>query len=233
MLSCVDGGRGEAGFRFEIFGSREAQARAAAEWVAAAVGDRTGVRVALAGGETPLPVYRLLAGRRWEGVEFLPTDERCVPLDDPRSNGGALRRIFGAEGRVVQLTEGMAVAPPEVVLLGMGVDGHVASLFAGSPVGEGTEGVVRVFPEGVAEGRLSLPLFSLARAAALLLLFCGGEKLRVLLAAGEGMTRGRLRGVRRLRDFVAGGGESPVGRLLAARVAAADGGMETCVYYAD
>ena len=94
MLSCVDGGRGEAGFRFECFDCREAQARAAAEWVAAAVGDRTGVRVALAGGETPLPVYRLLAGRRWEGVEFLPTDERCVPLDDPRSNGGGVAADF-------------------------------------------------------------------------------------------------------------------------------------------
>ena len=50
-----------------------------------------------------------------------------------------------------------------------------------------------------------------------------------------GVGRGRLQGVRRLRDFVGDGGEAglPVARLLAARVAVADGGMETCVYYAD
>ena len=107
--------------------------------------------------------------------------------------GGALRRIFGKDGRVVQLTEGMVVAPPEVVLLGMGVDGHVASLFAGSPMGEGTEGVVRVFPEGVAEGRLSLPLFSLARAAALLLLFCGGGEVAGVVG-GDGCGEGTVAG---------------------------------------
>jgi 6-phosphogluconolactonase len=123
----------------------------------------------LAGGETPLDLYRQLAGPfsdvPWENVHVFWGDERLAPPDDPGSNYRAawvalvsripipaenIHRIKGelpAEAAVAdytaQLRAWAAVHDPDapnpwprfdVVLLGLGEDGHTASLFPGSPV---------------------------------------------------------------------------------------------------
>ena len=173
--------------------------------------------LALAGGGTPLPAYALWAMRPldWPRIHALPTDERWVDAASPHSNLAAFRRAFlPAPGLqlhgLVDVQGNLDPAPvlPEgafdLVLLGMGSDGHFASIF---PAGEGmlealdadAPAVLATRPEPLppeaphARATLSLP--RLLDTRALLLAISGQEKLEVLLAARE-----RDLPIARLRD---------------------------------
>jgi 6-phosphogluconolactonase len=141
-------------------------ARAAAE-------RRERVSIALAGGRTPLALYRRLSAESldrlpWTQLHFFWGDERCVPPEHPESNYRAafetliapvaalprhnVHRILGelvpppaaAEAYEELLREFFAVPPGteptsatfDLVLLGLGPDGHTASLFPGDPAAE-------------------------------------------------------------------------------------------------
>ena len=145
--------------------------------------------IALPGGATPGPILRALAARPdivWESVTILPTDERDVPATHAASNLGMLRNIFGTTGaRLLPLREGMAVPPLDLAWLGMGLDGHVASLFPNlAPATDAAVGVIAVTPDPLPPeapyARLSLAMATLAASTETILVIRGEAKRRIV-----------------------------------------------------
>ena len=170
------------------------------------------LHVALAGGGTPRRAYELLADTdgSWKHVHFWLGDERCVPEDHPDSNVRMVRESLLAGDRPEPPVL-HAVASPEVpedaawlygleirehvpdgvfdvVLLGMGPDGHTCSLFPGHPVLDVTQAIVapvRDSPKPPPE-RVTLTLPVVREARHTLLLATGAEKRDALARALAG-----------------------------------------------
>lgn len=151
------------------------------------LGPRT---VALAGGSTPRPLYRALAEQTypWPEVEVFFGDERCVPPDHADSNFGMAHdallarvpaRVHPMPGetcaadayeRTLRERFGDEVPSLDLILLGLGEDGHTASLFPGNPaLDERDRWVVRVERPDHPRLTLTLPVLSAARAAMFLI----------------------------------------------------------------
>lgn len=172
--------------------------------------------VSLAGGSTPLPVYRALSGRRdlpWDRCWVAWGDERFVPHDDGRSNYRAAREAFldtvpvpatqvlpwpyraglSPEDAAASYAATLAAAfgdPPEfdLTLLGLGDDAHTASLFPGTGAATRTGIAIAVRPPDQPEPRLSLTAAALSRSRTVAFLVRGEDKRPALEAtlAGAG-----------------------------------------------
>lgn len=173
--------------------------------------------LALAGGSTPRKLYRALAEEPypWEEVEVFFGDERCVPPDHPDSNFRMAReallarvpaRVHRMPGetcdaagyeRVLREALGPGVPALDLAFLGLGEDGHTASLFPGDPALEERERlVVRV--ERPDHPRLTLTYPVLNAAGLAVFLVSGPSKRGALmrLLAGDDIPAARVEALR-------------------------------------
>ncbi|WP_448501435.1 6-phosphogluconolactonase [Sphingomonas sp.] len=170
--------------------------------------------IALPGGKTPLPVYERLATAKldWKRVTILPTDDRLVPMGDPLSNITAIGKVFVPKGaRVFPITSDKAEDykaagraadarlqdlhwPLDLCLLGVGGDGHTASIFPGADLDEALNGpkerrALGVMPDPLPPeapvARVTLSRAAIASARALMIAVSGQAKRDVIEAAIE------------------------------------------------
>ncbi len=165
----------------------------------------TPAAVMLSGGGTPLPVYAEVArrgGMAAPNVTAFFSDERMVPLDSPESNYGAARPMFLALGleqngralaapTALPLDDAAAayedrlrglITPPGRVslgILGVGADGHTASLFSPEDVLRGRGRLAIPVPRAQGPDRVSVTGDFLARVERLIFLVAGPEKASV------------------------------------------------------
>jgi 6-phosphogluconolactonase len=200
--------------------AREAAGVIAAE-ARAAVAERGRFVVAVSGGRTPWRMLRALAGKDvpWASVHVVQVDERQAPAGDPERNLTHLREslleaplpeaqleampvedadLEAAADRYARTLARIAGTPPVLDLahLGLGPDGHTASLVPGDPVLEVVDRDVAATAPYAGRRRMTLTFPALDRARRILWLVTGADKspaLRRLLAGDRAMPAGRVR----------------------------------------
>ena len=205
----------------EAFSSADDWSEACAERLAGALGEGISAggkaMFAGAGGSTPSPIYRRLADADldWSKVAVTLVDERHVPESSPDSNARLMRETLltgrAAAARFIPLHHAavtvdraaamaakalQAEGPLDAVLLGMGEDGHICSMFPGSPTLKtlltmALEPAVFGVPpgrDGMAppQERISLNIPYLARARRVVLALTGAKKRAVFEAEATG-----------------------------------------------
>ena len=229
--------------KIDIFSDADSVAREAARFIAvearAAVAGCGSFVMAVSGGHTPWLMLRDLAQEEmpWKAVQVVQVDERVAPAGDPDRNLTHLREsllshaplraeqihampveatdLDAGAAQYAQTLRSLAGSPPvlDLVHLGMGPDGHTASLVPGDPVLNVDNADVAV--TGIYQGRrrmtLTYPLIN--RARRVLWLITGGEKAEMLnrLKGGDAsIPAGRIRADRAvvLADRAAAGEQS-------------------------
>jgi 6-phosphogluconolactonase len=205
----------------------DAVAGDAAFIVESAVDARGASLIAVPAGTTGPAIFPKLAVQKlpWKRVTIVPTDDRLVPMDDERSNVRAIAKAFLPTGaRVIPIAAGIedyrlagnsADArlqdlpwPPDLVWLGMGKDGHTASIFPGPDLQDALDApksrrAVGVMPDPLPAdapvARVTLTRASILSARTVLITITGDEKRAVLeQAIADGQSS-----------------RSPIGRVLA------------------
>lgn len=182
-----------------------------ADWLAERLGrileSRAGpVTITIPGGATPFPILRRLVERgvALDRVVVWPNDDRIVPEDHEASNTGRIRRLLEPAGAEVVTLSVMEQVPRfDLAWLGMGADGHVASLFPNTePRVDDPQRIRRITPDPLPPeapfARVTLTLPALLDSEELVFVIKGEDKRVVFEAAA------------------AGGNDLPVARLLSA-----------------
>ena len=195
--------------------------------VESALDARGNALLALPGGSTPGPIYSRLvkSAINWKKVTIIPGDERLVPMDNELSNVRALAKAFLPAGaRVIPVTGDIkdyklagnsADArlqdlswPPDLVWLGIGEDGHTASIFPGPDLQDALDApkarrMVGVMPDPLPPeapvARVTLTRAAILSARTLLIVVTGQKKRDLLEQAIEDGQSSKL----------------PIGRVLA------------------
>jgi 6-phosphogluconolactonase len=202
--------------KVEVFADPESAARAAAEFIAEeaqlAVKIRGLFTLAVSGGHTPWLMLRSLADQTvpWEAVQVVQVDERVAPDGDPDRNLTHLKAALlghcalpldhihampvesadleaAAERYAIEL-QALAGSPPvlDLVHLGLGPDGHTASLVPWDPVLEVNDADVAVTGEYQGRRRMTLTYPVLNRARRIVWLVTGEEKAGMLVQLVHG-----------------------------------------------
>lgn len=169
----------------------------------------------VSGGTTPQKLFRHLSQQTldWDRVSITLADERLVPPADPRSNEGMVRRLLlsgpaaragfvplfspetdpGAAAEIAGRRIAALPVPFDVVVLGMGLDGHTASIFPDAPPGltdpSSPHPVLPVHSGHAPEPRLTLTLAWLVRAHHIFVHIEGEAKRRILRQCLAGAPR--------------------------------------------
>ena len=202
--------------KFEVYPDEDMVARRAAAVIAAdaraAVAARGRFIMAVSGGRTPWVMLRQLADEQvpWANVHVVQVDERVAPAGDPARNLAHLRQslldhaplrpdhihampveaadLDGAARQYAQTLRGIAGTPPvlDLVHLGLGPDGHTASLVPGDPVLDVSDADVAVTGPYQGHRRMTLTFPMINRSRRVLWLVTGREKAATLARLRDG-----------------------------------------------
>lgn len=180
----------------EIFDNREAASEHAAklmsECLIAQLENHERAGLVVSGGNTPLSCLQILSESDlpWHRVDVTLTDEREVPPDHCDSNEKMVRenllvgRAKSARFLRLEMQTVVALQPFTCTLVGMGEDGHFASLFPDSPqLAEGLQSkseILRVSTPSSPYARISMTLSSIINSRVIILLVFGDAKRRIL-----------------------------------------------------
>lgn len=203
--------------KFKVYKNPEAVAQAAADYlfqqIKTCVAEKSLCHVVLPGGSTPARCLELLAEKSlpWKNIHWYPGDERCYPVGHSERNDTMIRdKLFsqqplspqkgasdnfhpvpvelgpeqGAEyySTLIDATGGL-----DIVILGMGEDGHTASLFPGNVALDDLRSAVPVYDAPKAPGeRISIGLTALRNAGECIVIATGKNKREALAKLKEG-----------------------------------------------
>ena len=152
------------------------------------------VPITVPGGSTPFPILAQLAQSEldWSRIQVWPGDDRLVPEDHEASNTGKIRALLEPAGAQVETLSVMEQVPRfALAWLGMGADGHIASLFPNTdPRIDDSDPIRRLTPDPLPPeapfDRITLTLPSLLASDELMFVIRGAEKRAVFDAARRG-----------------------------------------------
>ena len=152
------------------------------------------VAITVPGGSTPFPIFERLvkADLDWSRITVWPGDDRIVAEDHPASNTGKIRALFEPAGAEVVTLNVMEQVPHfALAWLGMGADGHIASLFPNTDPHVDDAAPMRTLtpdplPPEAPFDRITLTMPSLLASDALMFVIRGDDKRPVFDAAAAG-----------------------------------------------
>ncbi len=187
----------------------EALAEAVAERLRLLLGQQGTVCLAVSGGSTPVRFFVELSQKilDWSRVNIELVDERCVASSHPDSNFALMAKSFAQgesaaatlinyldesqleDAQALQIYANAHFLPADIIVLGMGEDGHTASIFPGADAFAQavvmTPAIVAVIPPKAPHRRLSMTLGAILQAHSIFLEMAGASKQAVLARARQ------------------------------------------------